>query len=80
MAEESTIAELHEQLLRLQQQYDECKKHESIASSATCSALNNLNGAQKAFDAAVAEIKKAAPRDSDWKRAEREKDYVRVEK
>jgi indole-3-glycerol phosphate synthase len=60
--------------------YEDFKTEEARASRDTTSALNALNEAQKAFDAAVAEIKKAAPRDSDWKRAEREKDYVRVEK
>lgn len=31
-------------------------------------ALNRVNEAQKNFDALVAEVKKSAPRDTDWRR------------
>lgn len=37
-------------------------------SSERTAATNRLNDAQKAFDAVVAEMRKEAPRDSDWKR------------
>lgn len=31
-------------------------------------AINRVNEAQRLFDALVAEVKKSAPRDTDWKR------------
>ena len=40
----------------------------AIARNKETDALNKLNDAQKNFDALVAELKKSAPRDTDWKR------------
>ncbi len=55
----------------------ECHTRYKLASEETsrvrseeCSALNAVNAAQKQFDAIVAEMKKQAPRDSDWKRGQ----------
>ena len=33
-----------------------------------CAAMNAVNEAQKRFDALVSEVKKSAPRNSDWRR------------
>ena len=38
------------------------------ARSDECAALNKVNEAQRHFDALVAEVKKSAPRDTDWRR------------
>jgi hypothetical protein len=47
---------------------EEAERAESLARSVSTDALNRLNAAQRAFDAAVAEMKKKAPRDSNWQR------------
>ncbi len=41
-------------------------------------ALHELNKAQEIFDAAVADVRAQAPRDSDWKRVERRGEAVDV--
>lgn len=46
--------------------YKEAEQTTNRARSHEVNALNVLNAAQKAFDAAVVEWKKAAPRDSGW--------------
>lgn len=46
--------------------HDSARAEAKQASSREISARNRLNDAQKAFDAAVAEIKKDAPWDSNW--------------
>lgn len=46
--------------------YDEAAAAERAASSRETQARNNLNNAQKAFDAAVSKLREAAPRQSDW--------------
>jgi hypothetical protein len=51
--------------------HNETKNAAIRALSAETSALNDLNTAQKAFDEAVAALKKAAPPGSDWGTAKR---------
>jgi hypothetical protein len=48
--------------------YEGCKRAESVARGETCTALNALNEAQRRLDAKLAEMRKAAPSDSDWSR------------
>lgn len=40
----------------------------ALAQREETDAINKVNEAQKLFDALVAEVKKSAPRDTDWKR------------
>ena len=47
--------------------YDEAERESRFASNKATAALNRLNAKQKAFDAAVAEMRKTAPGQSDWK-------------
>ena len=47
-------------------EYDAAAAVTEIARRDETAALNRLNAAQKAFDAALAEIRKAAPARSDW--------------
>ena len=47
-------------------EYIEAKEESSAASSRTTAAINKLNQVQKSFDAALAELRKGAPRGSDW--------------
>lgn len=46
--------------------HKEASMKNDAARSALCNAINELNSAQKEFDAAIADIKDSAPRDSDW--------------
>lgn len=50
------------------QQHAMASKRESQARNETTAAKNRLNDAQKRIDALVVELKKLAPRDSDWNR------------
>ena len=50
------------------QRHAMARKRESEARNETCAAINRVNDAQKRVDALVAELKKLAPRDSDWNR------------
>lgn len=45
------------------------RREEAQAGTRATEALNTLNQAQRALDAAFAKMRSAAPRDSDWKRA-----------
>lgn len=45
-----------------------CQEQTSLARSAETRALNYLNRAQNALDAALNDLRKNAPRDSDWHR------------
>jgi hypothetical protein len=58
--------------------YEEAKTRESHARNESTTALNRLNELQRQFDRVLGEMKKRAPGDSDWKRAERESRSVPV--
>lgn len=47
-------------------EYRELEQAASFASNRATDALNKLNQAQKAMDAALAELRKKAPRSTDW--------------
>lgn len=64
---EKLIAELKE----AQEDYEKARHAESIARSRRTEALNKLNQAQREIDKAVEDLKKMAPGESDWRRAER---------
>lgn len=61
-----TVAQAEEALLFCQNLYDQADSNYRTASRERTEALNALNAAQKKFDEAVDEVKKAAPRESDW--------------
>jgi hypothetical protein len=61
-----TIEEAHERLKMAQKLYDDAHNAYEAARSRETNARNELNRAQKAFDAAVADVKKNAPWNSDW--------------
>lgn len=63
-----TITDLHNDIVHAAQAHQSAQQRASIARNEETDALNRLNQAQKAFDAAIAELKKQAPRDSEWKR------------
>lgn len=46
--------------------FEKAKKQEALAAAETSRTLNSLNTAQRELDAALAEMRKKAPRDSDW--------------
>lgn len=60
-----------EDLLKAQREaalaYEAAEQRESLACSECTDALNRLNAAQRAVDAALAEIRKTAPHRSDWR-------------
>jgi len=60
------IAKLKQDLDAAVEAHADAVTAESIARNRETDARNRLNNAQKAFDAAVDEIRKAAPRLSDW--------------
>lgn len=51
-----------------QKAHEQAAHATQLARHRECNALNALNQAQRAFDQAVGQWKKTAPRDSDWKR------------
>jgi hypothetical protein len=61
-----TIEAAHEGLKKAQELYDDAHNAYEAARSRETNARNELNRAQKAFDAAVADVKKNAPWNSDW--------------
>lgn len=76
MGEQKDIATLAEALKKADEEYVAAKKEESFARNAATDALNKLNQAQKAFDAAVESIRDAAPFDSEWKSNKRQHLYA----
>lgn len=50
---------------------EEARREASIARNREADCLGRLNAAQRELDAAIAAMKKAAPRDSDWRADER---------
>lgn len=61
-----TIETAHTELKKAQDLYDDAHNAYEAARSRETNARNELNRAQKAFDAAVADVKKNAPWNSDW--------------
>lgn len=55
------VAAAQDQLAIMSDRMDRARREESIA-------RNNVNAAQQHFDKLVAEVKKSAPRDTEWKR------------
>lgn len=51
-----------------QDELEDAARKTSEARSRETDARNKVNQAQKHFDALVAEVKKSAPRDTDWRR------------
>lgn len=70
MVEES-IASLVEAVKTAQLKYEDAKFAEECARSRATEALNNLNAAQKALDAAFDELRDEADNASGWKRDKR---------
>lgn len=66
------ISKAFKELADAAERYNECSQQVSFARSAETTALNRLNNAQKALDELVASLRKAAPRDSDWRRSKGE--------
>ena len=62
------LAKLNAELHEATTEACDLEQKESAARSASIAARNRLNAAQKAFDAYVEKMRKAAPRDSDWAR------------
>jgi hypothetical protein len=75
-AELPVLSELNEaaaDVAKAQETFMEAEKAESFARSRSTSARNDLNNAQKRFDALVAKFKEAAPIASDWNADRRRK-------
>lgn len=68
MSDETTpdLAELQRQLKEATTAYEEASCEENRARNVATDARNRLNRAQKALDGAVAQLRKNAPRDTDW--------------
>lgn len=66
-----TLEEALANLIRARQAYADADTALSYAHNVQTDALNELNRAQGVFDHVVAEIRKSAPKDSDWKKEER---------
>lgn len=67
-AKKSDLAQLHENLEEATRVYESAKEAEKIARSEACSALSKLNGAQKALDTLISEMRKGAHHDTNWSR------------
>lgn len=61
-----TLADLQVELAAAMTFHAECEVEESAARKNMTEATNRLNGAQKAFDAAVAEVRSKAPWNTEW--------------
>lgn len=67
------FAKLIDELNDARGRYESAKIEESTARGNATTALNRLNAAQRAVDGAIEQVKKQAPRDSDWQRREAER-------
>lgn len=65
------LKSLLEEMEHSRDHYIDTKKREEAARSQATAALNKMNTIQKEIDAAIAEIKKNAPRGTDWAEAGR---------
>lgn len=72
-----TRQELFEELAKAHDAYTQAEKEESVARGVRTEALNRLNRAQKAVDESMEQLRKDAPRETDWKQHERR--GIRVE-
>lgn len=66
MKQDKTIEQAAQELREARSLYDELHRDSEAARTRETDALNALNRAQKAFDEAVAAVKKDAPWNSDW--------------
>jgi indole-3-glycerol phosphate synthase len=57
----AAVASAQDYYHRMRELADQARRNETAA-------LNKVNEAQRHFDALVAEVKKSAPRDTDWRR------------
>jgi len=57
----AALAKANDNLRHMQELTNKARREETDA-------LNRVNEAQRLFDALVAELKKSAPRDTDWRR------------
>lgn len=77
MAENKTsLIEATKRLTDAKADHSERKREEDHARSRCTAALNVLNAAQRAFDQAVADVRKDAPWDSDWHSSDRRNERV----
>ena len=63
-------SELFDELKQATEAYKIAESETSAARSRETSALNRLNKAQKAVSDMMFDLKKVAPRDSDWRRSD----------
>lgn len=68
MKQDSDIAICAAALKGAQERYEELNTEYCALGRRRTDALNVLNDAQKALDAALAALRKGAPADSDWRR------------
>lgn len=76
MTDTTDIADLAGKLAEAEKLFTLRRAECDAARRAESAALNELNNAQKEFDAAVAALRDAAPSGSDWTR---KKDYLNAE-
>jgi hypothetical protein len=62
----ATLQRATQELVEASARYESAHRASELARTTETEALNALNRAQKEFDEAVAVIKNAAPRNSDW--------------
>lgn len=72
MADTPTIASIHAHLEKATSDFAAADAAYRAASAERNSAINHLNAVQKEFDAKLAEVRAAAPTDSDWKQKARQ--------
>lgn len=70
------LSEIQAEIWKATQDWTAAKNDEDMARTKKTSALNDLNKLQKEFDAAVEELKKTTPQETDWHRAERQRKAV----
>jgi len=70
------LGKLQSDVQQAQEDYEAATTKKKEASCEQTSCLNRLNSAQKALDEGVKALKDQSPRDTDWKRPEREREMV----
>jgi hypothetical protein len=66
MTDTPTLADLEKSLVTTTERYRSAENRAATARREETDALNSMNAAQKALDARLAEMRKTAPRGSDW--------------